>query len=76
MGDPRQNQNQIPQPAKFSFKADEWIKWVKRFDRFRIATGWDKKERETQVNTFIYSMGEEAEDVFVSFELSTDEAKQ
>ena len=79
MGDTEPNQNvnyQIPPPAKFSFKADEWIKWIKRFDRFRIATGLDKKEPETQVNTFIYSMGEEAEDIFVSFELSADEAKQ
>ena len=66
MGDPEPNQNvnyQIPPPTRFSFNAGEWNKWIKRFDIFRIATGLDKKEEETQVNTFFYAMGEEAEDI-------------
>ena len=47
----------------------------KRFGRFRIAIGLDYKEAETQVNMFRYSMGKEAENIFVSFEISPDEAK-
>ena len=36
----------------------------------------DQKDGESQVNTLIYSMGEEADDIVVSLGLTTEEAKQ
>ena len=66
---------QVPPPDKFSFRAEEWPKWIRRFERFRKATSLDEKDEETQVSTLVYTMGEEADDIVVSFELSADEAK-
>ena len=39
-------------------------------------TGLDQKDGESQVNTLIYSMGEEADDIVMSFGLTAEEAKQ
>ncbi|KAL9967390.1 hypothetical protein ACROYT_G025604 [Oculina patagonica] len=66
----------VPPPEKFNFKPEEWPRWIKRFERFRKATGLDQKDGDSQVNTLIYSMGEEADDIMVAFGLSTEEAKQ
>lgn len=66
---------QVPAPEKFSFRAEEWQKWIRRFERFRKATGLDGKDDESQVSTLVYTMGEEADDIFMSFELSDEEAK-
>ena len=54
---------QVAPPEKFNFKPEEWFRWIKRFDRFRKATGLDQKDGESLVNTLIYSIGEEVEDV-------------
>ena len=54
---------QVPPPEKFNFKPEE----------FRKATELDG---ESQVNTLIYSMGEEADDIVMSFGLTNEEAKQ
>ena len=65
---------QVPPPEKFSFKPEDWTRWIRRFERFRKATGLDQKRGENQVNTLVYSMGEEADDIMVSFGLTTDDA--
>ncbi|KAI4883040.1 hypothetical protein NFI96_008821 [Prochilodus magdalenae] len=58
---------QIPPPPKFDFTwPEEWPKWIKRFERFRIASGLELQAEENQVNTLIYTMGDEAEDHFTS----------
>ena len=67
---------QVPPPEKFSFKPEDWTRWIRRFERFRKATGLDQKSGENQVNTLVYSMGEEADDIMVSFGLTADDAKQ
>ena len=70
---------QVPPPEKFNFKPEKWSRWIKRFERFRKATGLDQKDGESQVNTLIYSMGElieEADDIVMSFGLTAEEAKQ
>ena len=33
---------QVSPPDKFSFKPENWPKWIQRFERFRKATGLDK----------------------------------
>ena len=64
----------VPPPEKFSFKPEEWSRWIRRFERFRLATGLEEKSSESQVNTLIYSMGDQADDIFLSFELSAEQA--
>ena len=66
----------FPPPEKFSFKPEDWTRWIRRFERFRKVTGLDQKSGENQVNTLVHSMGEEADDIMVSFGLTADDAKQ
>lgn len=40
-----------------------------------MASGLSKKSEETQINTLIYSMGDQADDVLRSFQLSDEEAR-
>ena len=49
---------QVPPPEKFSFKPEDWPKWIQRFERFRKATGLEKRSGKNQVNTLIYAMGD------------------
>ena len=67
---------QVSTPAPFNFsQPEEWTKWIKRFERFRQASELGKKAGERQVNTLLYTMGERAEDIFQSFNLSEEEIK-
>ena len=52
-----------------------WPKWIQRFERFRKATGLDKQSDENQVNTLIYTLGEQADDIFISFEFTAEQEK-
>lgn len=63
-------QFQVSPPEKFTCKAEDWPKWIERFDRFRVVSGLETQADENQVNTLIYTMGEEAEDILVSLHLS------
>ena len=66
----------IPAVEPFNFrKPEEWTQWIRRFERFRVASGLSTKGEEKQVNTLVYSMGAKAEDIFQSFGLSADESK-
>ena len=42
---------QVPPPEKFNFKPEDWTRWIRRFEKFRKATGLDQKSGENQVNT-------------------------
>jgi hypothetical protein len=58
---------QIHPPPKFDFtKPEEWPKWIRRFERFRIASGLELQSEEYQVNTLIYTMGDDAEYIVTS----------
>ena len=68
---------QVSPPEQFNFtKPEEWPKWARRFERFRKASGLAEKDEETQVNTLVYSMGDEADDIPRSFRLSEEDAKK
>ena len=68
---------QIAPPERFNFtQPDEWPKWIRRFERFRQASGLNEKPEEGQVNTLIYSMGDEADDILTSLGLSDEEKKK
>ena len=44
-----------PEPFNFS-RPTEWVKWIRRFERFRVASGIDKHSEAAQVNSLVYSM--------------------
>ena len=46
---------QVNPPEQFTFKPEEWEKWSRRFERFRITFGLSKESEESQVNVLIYS---------------------
>lgn len=68
---------QIPAIEQFNFsQPEEWPRWIRRFERFRQASGIHTKSEENQVNTLVYSMGEKADDIFRSFHLSEANQKK
>ena len=61
-------------PAPFNFaKPDEWPKWIKRFEQYHVASGLLKDSDTRQVNTLLYCLGEEAEDVLSSINISEED---
>lgn len=51
-------------PGKFDVtKVFEWPRWLKRFERYRIASGLDKQSQEFQVNHFMCAAGDDVEDI-------------
>ena len=65
----------VAPPEKFSFRPNDWPKWLQRWERFRVASELTKKPEETQIATFIYSMGEDADDIFSTLPLTAEERK-
>ena len=63
-----------PQPFDFR-KPDEWPRWLRRFEQYRVASGLSSQEEEKQVNILLYCLGEEAGDVFAASD-ATDKAKK
>ena len=56
-------------------KPQDWERWIRRFDRFRLASNLNATLEENQVNTLVYCMGDEAEDVLKGLTLTADERK-
>ena len=68
---------QVAPPERFDFsRPNEWAKWIRRFDRFRCASSLAEKAEESQVHTLIYSMGDAADDILTSFEVSEGDRKK
>ena len=64
-------------PEQFNFShPEEWPRWIRRFEQFRKASGLNEKYEKAQVNTLLYSMGDEADDILRSFRLSEEDAKK
>ena len=63
-------------PERFDMRniAKEWPLRIEHFERFRIATGLDKKEEKIQVNTLVSHLGRKAEKIFKSFNLTQADA--
>ena len=51
-------------------------RWRKRFEQFRIASGLAAEEEECQVNTLLYCLGDDAEDVLCSTNISEADGKK
>ena len=66
---------QIAPPSEMDFsKPEEWAKWIRRFERFRQASGLSTKAETDQVNTLVYSMGDEADDILQSLSLNEEDS--
>jgi len=71
--------NTIPlrPPEPFDFKKpDGWVKWKRRFEQFLSASGLDKEDEARQVSTLLYCLGEEAEGVLASTNISEEARKK
>ena len=54
-------------PDKFDFTdPGQWSRWRARWRRYREASGLHTRPEKEQINTLIYAMGEQAEDVLLS----------
>ena len=64
-------------PENFDFsKPDQWSKWKRRFEQFASASGLDKEEDARRISTLLYCLGEEADDVLNSTNISAEDAKK
>lgn len=64
----------ISPPENFDcMDIQNWPKWIRRFERYRVASGLNVKNEAFQVNTLIYSMGDEAEDILNASTLTEEE---
>jgi len=60
-------------PEPFSFQTpNEWPHWRKRFKQFRITSGLAKESEAQQINTLLYCLGEESNDVLASTGVTDD----
>ena len=64
-------------PDTFDFsKPDQWSKWKRRFKQFASASGLDKEEDARCISTLLYCLGEEADDVLSSTNISEEDGKK
>ena len=60
-------------PAPFCFnKPDEWLKWKRRFEQFRVASGLSDKSDKRQANMLLYCLGADAEDILSTTNILTE----
>ena len=59
-------------PVKFDFtNPSHWPEWKQRFLRFRQATKLDRDDHEVQVSSLVYTMGADAEHIYMTFPAPT-----
>ena len=70
-------QLQLKPPGNFDFKQpDTWLKWKKRFEQFRVASDLASAEETRQVSTLLYCLGEDAEEILNSTNISEADKKK
>ena len=63
-------------PDPIDFHRPKWTEWKSRFTRYRVASKLTEDSGEGQVATLIYSMGNDAENIFASFSFQEKAHKQ
>ena len=64
-------------PASFPFShPDEWPKWKQQFEQFRLALGVSTERDIRLISALLYCMGDKAEDIFASTNISEDDRKE
>ena len=56
-------------------KTDEWPKWIRRFEGFRLASAFGEKGESHASKCIDLCNGEEADDIMTSFQLTDEEEK-
>jgi len=65
---------QIQPPDSFDFtKPNDFERWLRRFERFRVASNLAQASDLHQVNTLIYCMGDKADDILCGLAMTTEE---
>ncbi|UYV70775.1 K02A2.6-like, partial [Cordylochernes scorpioides] len=64
-----------PEPFNFSNPGD-WPKWIRRFERFRQASGLINNPENEQVNMLVYCMGDNADDILLSCKIASDQLEK
>lgn len=68
---------QLQPPEPFDFKSpDAWPKWKRRFQQYQDASGLSGEPDARQVSTLLYCLGEEANDVLASTNISDADKKR
>ena len=63
-------------PSPFNFKSpDEWSRWRRRFEQFRVASGLAESTAAKQVSTLLYCLGEEVDSVLTSVNATENDRK-
>lgn len=63
-------------PSPFDFKQpDEWAKWKRRFEQFRLASGLSGDDDDKKIGTLLYCMGEAAEETLGSTSITAEQRK-
>lgn len=63
---------QPPDPFNFH-NPDDWPRWQRRFEQFRVASALTEDEQKKQVSTLLYCLGEEAEGVLASMNITAEQ---
>jgi len=66
---------QPPEPFHFA-RPDTWARWKRRYEQFHMAAGLADEDELRQVNTLLYCLGPEAEDVLASTNISSEERQK
>ncbi|UYV67535.1 K02A2.6-like [Cordylochernes scorpioides] len=57
----------------FKKRSGDWPKWIRRFERFRQASGLINNPENEQVNMLVYCMGDNADDILLSCKIASDQ---
>ena len=68
-------QLKVPEPFDFK-KPEEWPRWKKRFEQYRIASGLGEESDQRQISTLLYCLGEEADDVLSSTNITETQRRR
>ena len=70
-------QLRLQPPEPFNFRnPDDWPRWKRRFEQFRVASGLAGSDAVQQISTLLYYIGEEAEAVLTSTNITAEEREQ
>lgn len=63
-------------PELFDFgNPDRWGRWKRRFQQFRLASGLADESDERQVSTLLYTMGQDAEDILLTTDITAEQRR-
>ena len=64
-------------PGRLCFhKVEDWPKWIRQIEQYRLASGLSEKEEECQVSILLYCLGEKTENVLDTTQISVENKKK